>query len=406
MTYRPLPVRLSRPHPGASITTRKGQAPYVLLGMLAALLVAVPAFADPSIRAKQAEAQGVLEQINALDGTLEQAVEQYNSANVRLDQIRAAQRENAFELRIAKRNLGKSRTAIAQRVVSLYTSEDSHSTLEVILGAKSLDDVVTRMDAADRVASEDRRVLTEVRTSKTAIKRHEQALAEARTAQERLVAERAAQRRSIEGKLSERRQLLSSIQGEIARLQAEERARQARSRPRRGRGSPPSSVRPRRPPPRRRRQLRSSKRPRPLRSRLPRRRRPTRAQRPPRRQPPRRRRATAASSASRCSTSASRTAGAAQTRPASTAPASSRTPTARWASRSRTTRADSGARAWRSRGDLQPGDLVFFDGLGHVGIYIGGDQFIHAPHTGDVVKISSLGESWYASTYVGARRIL
>jgi cell wall-associated NlpC family hydrolase len=58
-----------------------------------------------------------------------------------------------------------------------------------------------------------------------------------------------------------------------------------------------------------------------------------------------------------------------------------------------------------SRDQLQPGDLVFFDGLGHVGIYIGGGQFIHAPHTGDVVKISSLGESWYAATYVGARRI-
>ena len=44
----------------------------------------------------------------------------------------------------------------------------------------------------------------------------------------------------------------------------------------------------------------------------------------------------------------------------------------------------------------QPGDLVFFDGLGHMGIYIGGGQFIHAPHTGDVVKISSLSDSWYA----------
>ena len=58
-----------------------------------------------------------------------------------------------------------------------------------------------------------------------------------------------------------------------------------------------------------------------------------------------------------------------------------------------------------SRDQLQPGDLVFFDGLGHAGIYIGGGQFVHAPHTGDVVKISSLGEGWYASTYVGARRI-
>ena len=57
-----------------------------------------------------------------------------------------------------------------------------------------------------------------------------------------------------------------------------------------------------------------------------------------------------------------------------------------------------------SRDQLEPGDLVFFDGLGHVGIYIGGGQFIHAPHTGDVVKISSLSDCWYASTYVGARR--
>jgi cell wall-associated NlpC family hydrolase len=57
-----------------------------------------------------------------------------------------------------------------------------------------------------------------------------------------------------------------------------------------------------------------------------------------------------------------------------------------------------------SRDDLQPGDLVFFDGLGHEGIYIGSDQFIHAPHTGDVVTISSIS-GWYAQTYMGARRL-
>jgi cell wall-associated NlpC family hydrolase len=58
-----------------------------------------------------------------------------------------------------------------------------------------------------------------------------------------------------------------------------------------------------------------------------------------------------------------------------------------------------------SRDQLQPGDLVFFDGLGHNGIYIGNDQFIHSPHTGDFVKISSLSDSWYASTWVGGRRL-
>jgi cell wall-associated NlpC family hydrolase len=56
-----------------------------------------------------------------------------------------------------------------------------------------------------------------------------------------------------------------------------------------------------------------------------------------------------------------------------------------------------------SRDQLQPGDLVFFDALNHVGIYIGGGQFVHAPETGDVVKITALSD--FGSSYVGARRI-
>src|SRR5205807_1430428 len=42
-----------------------------------------------------------------------------------------------------------------------------------------------------------------------------------------------------------------------------------------------------------------------------------------------------------------------------------------------------------SRSQLQPGDLVFFNGGGHVGIYIGGGSVIHAPEPGDVVKVTS-----------------
>jgi len=60
--------------------------------------------------------------------------------------------------------------------------------------------------------------------------------------------------------------------------------------------------------------------------------------------------------------------------------------------------------------DLQPGDLVFFSrsgyAVGHVGIYVGDNQFIHSTSPGDVVKVSSLSESYYTNRYVGARRIL
>lgn len=61
-----------------------------------------------------------------------------------------------------------------------------------------------------------------------------------------------------------------------------------------------------------------------------------------------------------------------------------------------------------TKSELAPGDLVFFAKNGdihHVGIYIGNDEFIHAPRTGDVIKISSLNEEYYTKEYYGARRI-
>ena len=61
-----------------------------------------------------------------------------------------------------------------------------------------------------------------------------------------------------------------------------------------------------------------------------------------------------------------------------------------------------------NRAALQPGDMVFFSGSeanDHVGMYIGNGQFIHSPHTGDVVKISDLNSEWYSQHYSGARRI-
>jgi cell wall-associated NlpC family hydrolase len=56
------------------------------------------------------------------------------------------------------------------------------------------------------------------------------------------------------------------------------------------------------------------------------------------------------------------------------------------------------------RGGLKPGDLVFFHGLGHVGIYVGHNKFIHAPHSGSRVRIESLA-GWYSSRLDGARRL-
>lgn len=64
-----------------------------------------------------------------------------------------------------------------------------------------------------------------------------------------------------------------------------------------------------------------------------------------------------------------------------------------------------------SKENLQLGDILIFRDssntkVGHVGIYIGGNQFIHSSSPGDYVKITSLSASYYAARYVGARRII
>lgn len=59
-----------------------------------------------------------------------------------------------------------------------------------------------------------------------------------------------------------------------------------------------------------------------------------------------------------------------------------------------------------ARQSLRPGDLVFFDGVGHVGMYVGRGRFIHAPHTGTDVQVTSLSDPWYRASYDGARRLV
>ena len=61
--------------------------------------------------------------------------------------------------------------------------------------------------------------------------------------------------------------------------------------------------------------------------------------------------------------------------------------------------------------NIKPGDLIFFntkgrgDGASHVAIAIGGDSFVHAPNSTGVVRIETLGSTYWGSRYLGARRV-
>jgi cell wall-associated NlpC family hydrolase len=351
-----------------------------LILLVAALVTAPAALATPGISSKQAQAQSVLAQIQGLDANLEHAIDAYNLANEKLDRIQGDLRENKVELRLAQSNLKRSQRMLSQRLVAMYTSGGENTGLEVLLGASSMDDLMSRIDTMNRVSDQSTDVLRQVKIYRTAVKERRARLQTAHVQQAKLVVERSAQKASIEGQLAERRQLLSSIKSEISRLQEAEQARQA--------------------------ELAAQ-----ARARL--------------------------NSNGVAVLNASAGAVTAPTDSAYAPPPSKYggvvgiamqylgTPYVYGGaspsgfdcsgfvmyvfaqigvSLPHNAAAQYGYGMPVSRDQLQPGDLVFFNGLGHNGIYIGGGQFIHSPHTGDVVKISSIS-GWYSSTWVGARRL-
>ena len=359
------------------------------------LLAAGSASADPDIKSKREQAEAIIAEVQNLDASLAVTIESYNFANIELDRIEGELDANARRLVAARKSLNVAQARIAERLRDLYVNGDGDSTLEVLLGSKSLDDIIARLDAIERVSSQDARILAEVKQYRREVQTRRANLKDARVKQVQVVADRAAQQRSIEGRLAERQQLLASVKDEIAQIQAEERRRQAA--------------------------LVEQARIRLEAQQL------------------------AALQAVEEAAAAALTAPIADTTyvPILTAPPPDGTKASQvisvamqylgvpyvWGGSSPSTGFDcSGLTSYAfaqigislphhaasqfnygapvSREDLQPADLVFFNGLGHMGMYIGGGQFIHAPHTGDVVKISSIYDSWYASTWVGARRIL
>jgi cell wall-associated NlpC family hydrolase len=379
--------------------------------VLGGLLAADHATADPgAVATKLAQVRALEVQLDALGVRESAAVEAYNGARYRLGVAQQRIRVNGAELRRARGDHARAQRALAARLNAIYR-QPPMSMPELLLSAGSLSSLSGRMDAMRRISQSDGDMVHQLKQLKVRIHSARITLIAERRVVRRQVGVAAEQKRQIEAVLSERAALLKRSRGELFVLVAQERRRQA--------------------------ELAAA------------------AQRRIAYLQAQRQRQTAPAAPG------------VQTLPGVTAPIPQAGPSALAAPASGLPQspsvtssvpgAASGGRLdvvqeamrylgtpyqWGGSGpggfdcsgftsyvysrfgkqlphytgaqysagprvaesNLEPGDLVFFNGVGHEGIYIGGGKFIHAPHTGDVVKISSLSDPSYQGTYDGAVR--
>lgn len=327
--------------------------------------LAVPAFGAP-IDDKRAQAAQIAEQIDALDVELEIAAEAYNEAKSAYDQVTAeVAASEAHQAELTARQ-GVLQGHLSTRVTSMYR-QGPLGTLELLLGASSFDEFATLWDFLQSLNDSDAINVEDLKETRADLLVVQQELAVQQAEAKAYSDAMKANKDAIEAQLAERQNLLSGIEAEIAEIkrQQEEAARRAAAAAAaaaRARAKPPTDYG-----------------------------NPTNAPR------------------SEVVNIALSKLGSPYKWAAAGPDAFDCSGFTMWCyarvgvSLPHSSRAQISVGQRVSRDNLAPGDLVFFgrSSIHHVGIYIGGGNFVHSPNTGDVVKISSLDAR---SDYVGACR--
>ena len=339
-------------------------AAIVLLSAFLCVQAATVAGAEPRASLEQQKRQ-VQAELNDLNDRLDQAVEAYNDASYRLSLTKARARTLTRDIARTEAQLKTLEGRLSARARSVYMS-GNESFLLVLVGSRSLSDFIANWRAVNAIFNTESKLASDYRAKKAQLEKFKAELARTLATQEREVARLKANRKKVEALIAEREKKLRSINAEILELirreelaRREALARAARSTARRY-VSPPASPR---------------------------------------------------GYVSRGSTRSSHSS------VVSIALSLLGRPY-RWGasgpyafdcsgftmyvyarigiSLPHSSSAQYGCGDRVSYDELQPGDLVFFARRGgrisHVGIYIGNGMFVHAPQTGDVVKVSSLAD--------------
>ncbi len=317
-----------------------------------------PVFATPSVSDKRDEARRVKAQLDQLDKDVEVAAEAHNEARSAHERLLAEIEQTGKVLAETNARIDELQSHLQVRASSMYRGGPV-GFLEVLLGTNDFQEFASTWDLLKDMNAKEAEDVASLKDERAKAERYRTDL-EAKESEARAVREQMAARKSaIEAKLAERKRMLAGLENEIAAIERAEAARAAAAA--RAAVSRSTSTGSRTFPP------------------------PTRAPR------------------SEVVSIAKRYLGAPYRWGASGPNAFDCSGFTSFVYRQvgvslpHSSRAQINVGQRVSRADLQPGDLVFFGSpIHHVGIYVGGGSYIHAPRTGDVVKISPLTRGDYA----------
>jgi len=335
--------------------------------MLAAALTAAPANAT-SIASKKAQAAAAEKQLTKLSNEAEHAVEVYDGIHQKYVNTLAALRLNQQTLRYAKQNLKAAQQQLAASLTQDYKSGDQDA-IAYVLAARSIGDLVDQVQVLQRTTGVNKTLLQQITKDQAEIVQREKLLKKQKAQRTRQQAAAAAQRDRAKAAVANQMSYLDGLKASIRKMideqQAAAAAAAAASATAAGSGTAPPSNLP---------------------------------------NPP------ASTLGGQAVAIAERYLGVPYVWGGASPSGFDCSGLVMYVYSQLGVSLPHNAAAQYyslphvSESDLQPGDLVFFDGLNHVGIYIGGGSMIHAPHTGTVVQVASLS-GYYAQNFAGAVRV-
>lgn len=185
-------------------------------------LTASVVFASPSVSSLKAKKQEIIRQLDNLDAELDEAVENYNEAVWKLNLTKKKARKLNAEISATEKQIAVLEGKIARRARALYMMKTS-PLIESMVESQSLTEIIAGMRMINTIFGTEVDLNRDYKDKKAKLERDRKELAEVLKEQKRLVSVAAAKKRSIEAKIREKERLLASIDAKLREAIARER---------------------------------------------------------------------------------------------------------------------------------------------------------------------------------------